>query len=355
MRALKAGGILSVTLWNKEEPPKSVLKLYATMAAAAREVDGGDIADRFFVVSTYLSTATVLYKRGGFTPEEIAKLRAHTAAMSFDEIYYPGFDYDPSQTASVLEGLPRPDLLPGRGPQRQRPDGAEHGAEARRAATEEPAAPEKPASSAVPATTLGQLAWHYLVRRRLGRCRGPLRLRHAHPDQRPAVLRRLREAGRPAALHRPARAAAGRMGLPAAVGDARHRLPAALSLVLLPLVFGWRTIFSRNPGKSGTILYFAVPGPGLHHGRGRPDLRLHPGAHQRHGLGLRADHRACWSSPASAASSPSAISTARAPCMPKVFLAIGALLIGYGLPIDYASRLDRHAALRAAADPAASR
>ena len=39
MRALKDGGVLSVTLWNKEEPPKSVLKLYATMAAAAREVD----------------------------------------------------------------------------------------------------------------------------------------------------------------------------------------------------------------------------------------------------------------------------------------------------------------------------
>ncbi|MDB5488465.1 MAG: hypothetical protein JWQ58_2180, partial [Reyranella sp.] len=45
MRALAPGGVLSVTLWNKEEPPKSVLKLYATMAAAARDVDGGkDIA-----------------------------------------------------------------------------------------------------------------------------------------------------------------------------------------------------------------------------------------------------------------------------------------------------------------------
>ena len=47
MRALKPGGILSVTMWNKEEPPKSVLKLYATMAAAARDVDGGkDIAEQ---------------------------------------------------------------------------------------------------------------------------------------------------------------------------------------------------------------------------------------------------------------------------------------------------------------------
>ena len=45
-RALKPDGILSVTLWNKEEPPKSVLKLYATMVAAARDVDGGkDIAN----------------------------------------------------------------------------------------------------------------------------------------------------------------------------------------------------------------------------------------------------------------------------------------------------------------------
>ena len=103
MRALRDGGVLSVTMWNKEEPPKSVLKLYTTMAAAAREVDDGDIANRFFVVSSYLSTATVLYKRGGFDADDIAKLREHTRAMSFDEIYYPGFEYDTAQTAKVLE------------------------------------------------------------------------------------------------------------------------------------------------------------------------------------------------------------------------------------------------------------
>ena len=62
MRALAPGGVLSVTLWNKEEPPKSVLKLYATMAAAAREVDPAHLANSFFVASSYLSTATVLYK-----------------------------------------------------------------------------------------------------------------------------------------------------------------------------------------------------------------------------------------------------------------------------------------------------
>src|SRR5207249_7434765 len=90
-------------LWNKEEPPKSVLKLYATMAAAARELDAVRIADSFFVASSYLSTATVLYKRGGFTAAEIEKLRAHTHAMSFDEIYSKGFAYDDTQTACVLD------------------------------------------------------------------------------------------------------------------------------------------------------------------------------------------------------------------------------------------------------------
>src|SRR5258708_24104355 len=103
MRALKPGGILSVTLWNKEEPPKSVLKLYATMASAAREVGGADIANDFFVVSSYLSTATVLYKRGGFTAEEIAKLQAHTKATSFYDIYYPGLKADDSELAQILQ------------------------------------------------------------------------------------------------------------------------------------------------------------------------------------------------------------------------------------------------------------
>ena len=37
---------------------------------------------------------------------------------------------------------------------------------------------------------------------------------------------------------------------------------AALSLVAIPLIFGWRTIFSRNPGKLRTIVYFACLGAG---------------------------------------------------------------------------------------------
>src|SRR4029078_9106675 len=37
---------------------------------------------------------------------------------------------------------------------------------------------------------------------------------------------------------------------------------AALTLVLLPMIFGWRTIFSRYPGKLGVIVYFMCLGLG---------------------------------------------------------------------------------------------
>ena len=78
MGALAPGGVLSVTIWNKEEPPKSVLRLYRTMAEASRELDGEAMAKSFFVSSSYLSTATVLYKRGGFTDDEVEALaQAH--------------------------------------------------------------------------------------------------------------------------------------------------------------------------------------------------------------------------------------------------------------------------------------
>src|SRR5215831_11455940 len=151
MRALKDGGILSVTLWNKEEPPKSVLKLYATMAAAAREFDAERIADSFFVVSSYLSTATVLYKRGGFTAAEIETLRAHTRAMSFDEIYYKGFAYDDSQTARVLDDYRKQIFASG---EESEPSEPAEGTPPGEAPISE--APPEQAATQVPATTMGQ-------------------------------------------------------------------------------------------------------------------------------------------------------------------------------------------------------
>ncbi len=94
MRTLKPGGILAVTIWNKEDPPKSAIRLLTTMTEAGRVIDDGKIADRFYVAHTYLSTITVLYKRGAFTADEIAKLDTHSKDMAFDVVYRPGETYN---------------------------------------------------------------------------------------------------------------------------------------------------------------------------------------------------------------------------------------------------------------------
>ncbi len=270
MRALAPGGILSVTLWNKEEPPKSVLKLYATMVAAARDVarDQGntvDVARKFYVVSSYLSTATVLYKRDGFTPAEIAELNAHTKAMSFDEIYYPGMTVDTSGLGQILQDYRDQFFFAGEaadptGPSEKEPNdkpppGAPGAAEAKADGT--------PAAPVVPATVLGRLAWHYLIN-------GGWQEKVA--DQYVFDTRILTN-------HQPYFAAYIKVGdllkftdrlelvqdewgyllLWATLGIATIF---ALTLVLFPVVFGWRTIFSRYPGKVGTMVYFLCLGLG---------------------------------------------------------------------------------------------
>lgn len=321
MRALKPGGILSVTLWNKEEPPKSVLKLYTTMAAAAREAAQGDIAGSFFVVSSYLSTATVLYKRGGFAADEVATLRDHTRAMSFDEIYSPGFVYDTTQSAEVLDGYVAQIFFDASG---MAPDPAGP-----------PAARDAPAGdhAVVPATTMGRMAWHHLV--------------HGGFD---AIAARYVFDTRPLTNNRPYFAAYVRPGDLPRVTDRLELLQdewgylliwatlaiacvAAASLVLLPVGFGWRTIFSRNPGKFRTIVYFACLGLGyimvevglishfvlaLSNATVSASVLI-TGMLVFSGLGSFASER--W------------LDRVRR-VMPKVFLAIGLLLIGYGLVLD---------------------
>lgn len=256
MRALKPGGVLSVTLWNKEEPPKSVLKLYTTMAAAARDFDAAQLARSFYVVSTYLGTTTVLYKQGGFGPAEIAMLQAHSQAMSFDAIYYPGMTFDAKLAAPTLEGFRQQIFASGAGPRARdaEMDPAEDPTLDLGAPNDQP--------TVEPATILGRLLWHDLAR-------GRWEARAAHyvfdtrplTNQRPYFAAYVRPADLPRTLDR----------LELFQDDWGYLLIwatlavaalCALPLILVPLGFGWRTLFSKLPGKAGTILFFACIGLG---------------------------------------------------------------------------------------------
>ncbi len=368
MRALSDGGVLSVTLWNKEEPPKSVLKLYATMAAAAQDAEpGAPLADRFYAVSSYLSTATVLYKHGGFNADDIAKLHVHSKAMSFDELTYPGYQFDATQTATTLqayrEGIfgaaatasptniaappGEPSTIaankPGAGPTAPTPDptapAADPTAPVDNSAMADPTAPADGADAPpetptqVPATTMGQIAWNALLHNDWKAISdGYVFDTRALTNDRPYFAAYVK----PADLSRVTDRLElfqdewGYLLLWATLAIAAI---AATVLVAIPVLLGWRTIFSRYPGQFRTILYFACLGLGYIMVEvsliakfvlplGNPTVSasiLITGMLVFSGLGSLTSERFM----------------ARAKIvMPGIFIAIGLLLIGYGFLID---------------------
>lgn len=272
MRALAPGGVLAVTVWNKEEPPKSVLKLYATIARAARTQERGTMARNFFVASSYLSTTTVLYKRGGFADDEIARLRDYTQAMSFDEVYWPGFPYETAETPKILSayrgsifgsatmatsGNPTASETSASSP--SVPDGT---AAENSGTSEDGGASGNGEDATMPSTTMNRLAWHYLIN-------GGWRdiARQYVFDVRPLTDERPYFAGyeRPSDLLRTLDRLDlfqddwGYLVLWVALGIA---LVAILPLIALPVALGWRSALVRTPGKASAISYFACLGLG---------------------------------------------------------------------------------------------
>lgn len=249
MRALTDQGVLAVTLWNKEEPPKSVLKLYATMVAAARANGDRHVDQDFFVASSYLSTVTVLYKRNGFTPADLVTLRHHTAAMSFDEVYSPGIHVNVPKLDHLFSDF-REGVFGTAAPQSDSTDGT-----APTPSSDQP-------QIAVPATLLGQVAWQYLIRddwqtfsqryvfdvRPLTNTR-PYFAAYLHPTDLPKVMDRLEEFQ-------------DEWGYILIWFTLALACVAGLLVVAIPVIVDWRTAFSRYPGKAQTILYFACLGFG---------------------------------------------------------------------------------------------
>jgi hypothetical protein len=301
------------------------------MAAAAREVDPAHLANSFFVSSMYLSTATVLYKNGGFTPEEIEKLRAHTRAMSFDEIYSPGFFYDPSQTDSTLAGYvqqifagaaggPPAEATEGAGPTGEDADTPPSG---------------KPDDGVLPATVMGRLAWHalisgqwpeiahrYVFNTRALTNDAPYFAAYVKTKDLPRVLDRLELL----------QDEWGYLLIWATLGVA---CLTATVLLAIPLIWGWRTIFSRSRGKALTVLYFACLGAGY--------IMVEVGliAHFVMALGNPTISASVLITGMLVFSGLGALTSERAlphmrTVMPVLFVAVGAMLILYGLFLGHA-------------------
>jgi hypothetical protein len=264
MAALREGGILSVTVWNKQDPPKSVLKLFTTMVAAAATLNPGDYAKRFFVSQGYLSTVTVLYKRNGFTADEVRRLLDHNKAMSFDVAYYPGMAYDASDGAAVFAGYrdvyfaaPRRD--------------ATAGAAGQGAAPGETTAPNQNQSEEVEVESAGpDISVNNLYRLVLDHLmKGESALVDAAYvfDTRPLTNDRPYFAGYikvpdiPVFIDR-FESISDDWGYLLLWATLLQSLIFGVVLIIIPVIWGWKTIFARQPGKLGIIAYFMCLGLG---------------------------------------------------------------------------------------------
>lgn len=88
--ALKPDGILSITVWNRLDPPRNVPKLLTTVIAALNARGVKDPGGHLFVFDSLLSTATILVKNSAFTDAELQTLQGFLGKTSFDASYYPG-------------------------------------------------------------------------------------------------------------------------------------------------------------------------------------------------------------------------------------------------------------------------
>jgi hypothetical protein len=304
MRTLKPGGILAVTIWNKEDPPKSALRLLTTMSEAGRMIDDGRIADRFYVAHTYLSTITVLYKRGAFTGDEIAKLDRHDQEMAFEVVYRPGETYN-GQPPENLYSRYRDNFFatsnatpagnPGGSAAASGTPGSSNGASVDSTAPQsnEPApgsdapgsgnlgaelqangVPDGDASGEVGsgsgATAEGDFTMGALYRMVIDQLMkgdgAEVEQRYlfdAAPltNDRPYFAGYIKIADLPAVFGM-LDAVSDEWGYLLLWGTLAESMLLGLVLLLAPVVFGWRTIFSRQPGKLGIVLYFLCLGLG---------------------------------------------------------------------------------------------
>jgi hypothetical protein len=90
--ALKDEGVLSVTVWDKLNPPRNVLKLLNTIITAMRELDMTEPEQSLYSFGLLMSTTTILVKNGAFTEGELYDLNNFVKTRSFEFLYAPGME-----------------------------------------------------------------------------------------------------------------------------------------------------------------------------------------------------------------------------------------------------------------------
>jgi SAM-dependent methyltransferase len=104
--ALKDGGILSVTVWDRLNPPRNVLRLLNSIITAMRESGFPEPERSFYSFGLFMSTSTILVKNGAFTEGDLYALNDFVKTRSFEPLYAPGADI-PLRDIDTLMGAYR--------------------------------------------------------------------------------------------------------------------------------------------------------------------------------------------------------------------------------------------------------
>jgi spermidine synthase len=101
--SLKEGGVLSVTVWDRLNPPRNVLKLLNSIITAMRESGMPEPEKNLYSFGLFMSTTTILVKNGPFTEGEIYDLTNFVKTRSFEQLYVPDAEL-PQRDIDILMG-----------------------------------------------------------------------------------------------------------------------------------------------------------------------------------------------------------------------------------------------------------
>jgi hypothetical protein len=254
--------------------------------------------------------------------------------MSFDEIYSPGLFYDPSQTDSTLAGYVE-QIFAGAagGPPTAQPAGSTGtaaDADAGGGKADDAPPSGKADDGVLPATVMGRLAWHALIAGQWPEVADRYVFNtRALTNDAPYFAAYVKTADLPRVLDRLEllQDEWGYLLIWATLGVA---CLTATVLLVIPLIWGWRAVFSRSPGKALTVLYFACLGAGY--------IMVEVGliAHFVMALGNPTISASVLITGMLVFSGLGALTSERAlpymrTVMPVLFVAVGAMLILYGL------------------------
>ena len=87
---LKEGGVLSVTVWDRLNPPRNVPRLLNTIIQAMKESGFQEPEKSLFSFGLLRSTSTILVKKGALTARDLDDLNTFVKNCSFELFYAPG-------------------------------------------------------------------------------------------------------------------------------------------------------------------------------------------------------------------------------------------------------------------------